>query len=107
MVGWEGMARPFSERPGWLPPVLAFLGSRALVSAAALSAGFSPWRAESFARWDSGHYLSIAARGYEFVSCRTIGYPSPDDWCGNTVWFPGYSWLIRVLSAIGFDPVFA
>ena len=95
------------ERPGWLtwlPPLAAWVGARALVSGAAFSVGISPWRAHSFSRWDSGHYLSIARRGYEFVSCKAIGYPSADDWCGNTVWFPGYSWLIRGLTALGLEP---
>lgn len=76
-------------------PFIAFLLSRGMASLAAWKAGFDPLKADTWIRWDSGHYLKIAERGYEFVSCQSIGYSSPNDWCGNTAWFPGYPLLIR------------
>lgn len=55
-------------------------------------------------KWDSGHYLTIANTGYEFMSCAEVpGYP-PNEWCGNSGWFPGYPFLIRALHALTGQP---
>jgi hypothetical protein len=84
----------------WGPPLVAFLGSRLLASAAAWREGNNPFQASTWIRWDSGHYIEIAKTGYEFKSCHAIGYPSPNEWCGNTGWFPGYSLLIRLAAPV-------
>lgn len=65
--------------------------------------------ASTWSRWDSGHYLAIAQKGYEFMSCAGIdNYPlDTKDWCGNTGWFPLYSWTIKFLTTIGMNNVWA
>jgi hypothetical protein len=56
----------------------------------------------NWARWDSGHYLAIATTGYEFFPCAgKFGYPlTAKEFCGNTGWFPGYPFLIRIFSLL-------
>lgn len=50
-----------------------------------------------YAKFDSGHYLSIAKSGYECFSCYEMfgNQYSTSDWCGNTGWFPGYPFFIK------------
>jgi hypothetical protein len=72
------------------------LGSLWLVASLA---GFSPFEPATWARWDSAHYEDIARHGYTLVRCPTA--EQPDAWCGNAGWFPGYPWLVRLLSAPG------
>ena len=67
-----------------------------LVGVATLS-GHDPSSAETWTRWDSQHYLSIAADGYELERCRF----NQEAWCGNAGWFPAYPWLIGLLAASG------
>ncbi len=58
-------------------------------------------------RYDSGHYLQIAEKGYEIFPCAgRFGYP-PDasEFCGNTGWFPGYPLLLNGLSYLFGDIV--
>jgi hypothetical protein len=86
-----------------LVPVLVFVGVRLLLAAAAASVGFDPWRGSSWRRWDSGHYLDIARKGYEYFSCARGG-GRPQDVCGNAAWFPLYPWLLRPLLAVGVAP---
>lgn len=85
----------------FLPPLLAFLAARALLWLAASHAGADPWIAQSWAFADSAHYLSIAERGYELFSCSELGFGKPEWWCGNTAWFPGYSWGMALLASVG------
>lgn len=62
---------------------------------------------DNWSRWDSGHYLQIANKGYELFPCAgKFGYP-PDakEMCGNTGWFPGYPLLIRLLSPLSKNAV--
>jgi hypothetical protein len=82
------------------PPLFAFLIARALLAWAANKTGHNPWLAETWSRWDSAHYLSIAERGYEFFSCARVRGYDPTLWCGNTAWMPGYPLLIRGLAAV-------
>jgi hypothetical protein len=84
-------------------PALVFIGVRLLFAAAAASVGFDAWRASSWRRWDSGHYLDIARKGYEYFSCARFG-GHPQDVCGNAAWFPLYPWLLRPLLALGVGP---
>jgi hypothetical protein len=80
-----------------LPPLAAFLLSRALLVAAAAGTERPPWSAGSWSGPDSAHYLSIAREGYRLFPC------SPDDpppgVCGNAGWMPLYPWLMRPLLA--------
>jgi hypothetical protein len=84
-------------------PALVFIAIRLLFAAAAASVGFDAWRASSWRRWDSGHYLDIARKGYEYFSCARVG-GRPQDVCGNAAWFPLYPWLLRPLLALGIAP---
>ncbi len=83
-------------KTGFFIPIFFFLLAKVFLSLIALRAGFDPFAPETYARWDSGHYLSIATRGYEFERCAT-----GEEWCGNTAWLPGYSLLIRALERGG------
>jgi hypothetical protein len=89
-----------------LPPLLAFCAVRWLMAAAAASVGFDAWNAQSWVRWDAGHYIAIATSGYEYFSCARIG----GRWweaCGNAAWFPLYPWAMRPLIALGAAPATA
>jgi hypothetical protein len=69
-------------------------------------AGHQFWNPFTWLRYDSGHYLTIADKGYEFFSCAgKFGYPlDAKEWCGNTGWFPGYPVLISLLTQTGLAP---
>jgi hypothetical protein len=89
-----------------LPPLVVFAGVRWLLAAAAHRVWFDPWNPLSWKRWDSGHYLVIAEKGWEFFSCAWIG-GKPEESCGNAAWFPLYPWLLRPLLALGVLPATA
>jgi hypothetical protein len=61
--------------------------------------GYSPFSVQTWARWDSRWYLSIADHGYTLGACSSAG-----GWCGSTGWFPAYPALIAALSAAGLSP---
>lgn len=86
-----------------LPPLVVFIAVRWLFTIAALRVWFDPWNPLSWRRWDGGHYVNIAARGWELFSCARL-YGRPDEWCGNAAWFPLYPWLLRPLMAFGLRP---
>lgn len=86
------------------PPLAAFLLARGLLAAAALSAGLKPFDPRVFVRWDSGHYLGIAEVGYDLEPCREDSGYANGLWCGNAGWFPGYPWVIRLMSLSGLRP---
>lgn len=88
-------------------PTAVFLFVTLITILAASRAGANGLRAESYAHWDSGHYLSIAERGYEFMSCSEVHGYDPKDWCGNTAWSPGFPLLIRALTALSLPAVTA
>jgi hypothetical protein len=55
-------------------------------------------------KWDGGHYFSIADSGYELVDCAGIPGFHPGQWCGNSAWFPGYPYFVRLVHFItGYD----
>lgn len=84
-----------------LPPLLAFLLAQGFLWVVALGEGVDYFSPEIWVRWDSVHYLSIAKTGYKFFRCTSAqGYPT-HAWCGNTGWFPGYSWMISLLMHVG------
>jgi hypothetical protein len=76
--------------------LLALFAARAVSAAAALVAGLNPLRADSWVRWDSNLYLSIAQRGYFLEHCGPGSHYEPWQWCGNTGWFPLYAWLLKI-----------
>ena len=83
----------------WLgPPFICFLLARAMLHAAALSTENDPFDANTWSRWDSEQYLSIAQTGYVFSSCEGIEGYDPTDWCGNDAWLPGYSFLLKLVA---------
>ncbi|HZJ55089.1 MAG TPA: hypothetical protein VFD38_13190 [Myxococcaceae bacterium] len=83
-----------------VPPVLVFAAVRWLFAIAAARVGYDASNPFSWRRWDSGHYLDIASRGWELFSCARLG-GRPQDACGNSAWFPLYPWLLRPLLALG------
>ena len=87
-----------------VPPLLAFLAVRWWFSVAASAVGFDAGNPWAWRRWDSGHYLDIATKGYEYFPCSGV-WGSPEDVCGNAAWFPLYPWLLRPLIALGALPV--
>ncbi|MGH8976114.1 MAG: hypothetical protein ACRD0C_23240 [Acidimicrobiia bacterium] len=84
---------------------VALLSGTVLLAVGADNAGVSWKEAPGYAHWDSAHYLSIAERGYDLVSCAELGLYRPDDWCGNAGWFPGYPATIRAVSRLGLPAV--
>jgi hypothetical protein len=86
-----------------LPPLLAFALARAVLGAAALTAGVPPLRPGSWCRFDCSHYVRIALHGYELAPCPADS-PYAGLWCGNAAWLPGYPLLIRAVHALGVSP---
>jgi hypothetical protein len=88
---------PSAPRPSltWLlPPLAAFVLAHVVLSAAAVSEGLPPLKAGTWCRFDCGHYVRIATRGYELAPCASESEAGL--WCGNAAWFPGYPMAIRV-----------
>src|SRR6266566_5175477 len=85
----------------WLP-VAAWTGALGLLCLTAWLVGFTPVAADTWARWDSAHYESIARGGYEVHRCAPgdIGAPGTS-WCGNAAWLPGYPVLMAAGHATG------
>ena len=77
------------------------------MSLAARSVGWAPLLTPTWGRWDTGQYLSIARNGYIFEQCVGVANRGPDDWCGNSGWFPLYPYMMRVgsWSGLGDDTV--
>jgi hypothetical protein len=109
--------RQFARRPAVLA-TLALLVQLVLVIVGAQIAKVSPVARSSYVRFDSLHYLSIATGGYQIAYCAPdsshtnpiVGEPRPGGllvYCGNAGWFPGYSLLVRAVSALGVETVWA
>ena len=80
----------------WWPPVLAWLVATTVMVVTSVADGWPPFAAtRTWTRYDSGFYLQIADGGYHLFRCQPP-YP-PTGWCGNSGWFPGYSWLLAGL----------
>ena len=86
------------------PPLLGLLAAKAASAAVALAMGLSPLRAATWVRWDSGIYLAIAQRGYFVDPCGPGSGMPATAWCGDTAWFPAYSWLMAAAARLGLDP---
>ena len=67
-----------------------------VIALAARSTGFSVWSTSMWGRWDTGLYVDIARNGYIFESCVGVANRGPEDWCGNSGWFPAYPWMMRL-----------
>jgi hypothetical protein len=89
-----------SRGPGWLvswlPPVLAWLVATTVVVVTSVADGWPPFAAtKTWVRGDSHFYLETAEGGYHLFRCPA-GF-APGTWCGNSGWFPGYSWILAGL----------
>lgn len=71
-----------------------------MLAMAAVMAGKPFFSAVEFARWDSGHYMSIAERGYELFNCSETG-GGVTQCSGNAAWFPLLSFAMRAISSLG------
>jgi hypothetical protein len=92
--------RPSRGLAGWLaswwPPVLAWLVSTTFVVVISVADGWPPFAAtKTWMRGDSQLYLETAESGYHLFRCPA-GF-APRTWCGNSGWFPGYSWILAGL----------
>lgn len=92
--------RPSRGLAGWLaswfPPVLAWLVSTTFVVVISVADGWPPFAAtKTWMRGDSQLYLETAEGGYHLFRCPA-GF-APRTWCGNSGWFPGYSWILAGL----------
>lgn len=59
---------------------------------------------DTWFKWDGGHYFSIADTGYELMDCAGIPGFHPGQWCGNSAWFPGYPYFVRLVHLVtGYD----
>src|SRR4051794_5479418 len=67
----------------WTPPFLAHAATDALFWYMAHVHGYGWLDALSRSRWDSGHYLRIAAGGYRMEPCPPFAVVTddPDSWC--------------------------
>ena len=81
-------------------PILLFVLSQLVLMIVLIYEGQEYTLASTWIRWDAGHYIGIAEKGYEFFPCAGhFGYPEDAlDMCGNTGWFPGYPWVLKVFS---------
>jgi hypothetical protein len=91
------------------PPLVAFVLATALLWVVAARTGYPPRQATTWARWDSGQYVSIAVRWYYTVECTSRrlppNAPPGPHLCGNTGWFPLYPWAMRAVSKLGLSVV--
>jgi hypothetical protein len=81
-------------------PLAVWLATVVAVAGLAAAFGYNPFHAETWSRYDSIHYEDIARDGYELVRCPP-GVWEPGAWCGDSGWFPGYSWVVGVLHKAG------
>jgi hypothetical protein len=95
-------------RPGyrdWLIIMGAFVLALTVLVGAAERSGVDALSADTWGRWDSGHYLSIADDGYDLHRCDPTREGETtytrDDWCGNAHWFPGYPFALRAIGTTG------
>ena len=57
-----------------LPPLIAFFVGRGVFDVCDASNQFPPMEPGNWARGDSGHYMNIATKGYEFYPSDGTGY---------------------------------
>ena len=76
--------------------LIAFLLSQLLLAGILAYSGHSYFHADNWRRYDSDHYLSIAERGYELYPCIEQNSATAKVYCGNTGWYPGYPYLLKL-----------
>jgi hypothetical protein len=86
-----------------LPPLIAFFVGRAFLMFVMQCNQYSPMDLGNWARGDSGHYMAIATKGYEFYPSDGKGDYPLGTWLGNAGWMPLYPMMIRVLTWMRFD----
>ena len=87
-----------------VPPIVAAALMIGVFAAAARASHVPLFNYDTWIKWDSGHYLSIANDGYAFMSCAELAGYDPSQWCGNSGWFPGYPYLLRAFHALTGQP---
>lgn len=105
---------PTAARPRWTPreaalllwpPLLAFVLGTGLLWVIAARTGHPPWLTQTWGKFDSGQYASIATKGYYAVTCKPRNlppnHPPGPQLCGNLGWFPLYPWAMRALNLMG------
>lgn len=85
-----------------VPPLVALVAAR-LVTVARSPVGWTSLDPAAWARWDSGHYLTIAAEGYHYGDCAALGLGEADQLCQNVAWYPLLPTLMRVAGWFGVD----
>jgi hypothetical protein len=87
--------------------LVSFVVSQILLAIVLHFLHYDYFNALNWSRWDSGHYIRIATTGYELFPCAGhFGYPiNATEICGNTGWFPGYPFLIKLLGVVFKDKV--
>jgi len=85
-----------------LPPLAACALARVVIVAVSTGPQFFSLDPIWWARWDSGHYTSVATEGYYWQSCQARGTPIIGDLCSNTPWYPGFPYLAKAASWLGF-----
>jgi hypothetical protein len=81
-------------------PVAVWLATVVTVAGLAGAFGYNPFHGATWSRYDSVHYENIARNGYELARCPP-GVWKPGAWCGDSGWFPGYSWIVGAVHATG------
>ena len=106
-------APPTAQRSGRLlfvlPPLVAFLLARSLLTLVGSLIGWNPNNPKSWLWHDAVHYLSIGFEGYFLLLPGRIirGHILGNIW-SDCAWFPGYPYLIRELSpSIEWSPAIA
>ena len=92
--------RPRAVRYGYLLPVGAWVAAMLTIAGATWSDRHSPFTQGTWMHWDAFQYLDQAAHGYTLFHCNVGGL---ERWCGNSGWFPGYPWVIRLFRLVGVD----
>ncbi len=85
---------------GVLPPLLTFAAARLLLWIV-IDAPPGRLDAQTWARWDSGQYDSIAQHGYNLNTCASLGAPDLGTYCGNAAWHPLLPVLMRAVGVFG------
>ena len=98
-VARDGFARLAGLRSAAEVPLLVYGATMVCLWLMTAVAGYDFLDDVTWIHWDSGLYLSIATDGYRLVQCSPP-YP-PGLGCGNTGWFPLYSWIVGGLYQVG------
>ena len=87
--------------------LLTFLFSQVVLAIILFYLDYGYFNSTNWLRWDSGHYLQIASKGYELFPCAgKFGFPlNSTEICGNTGWFPGYPLLIKLFGYLFKDEI--